>query len=230
MSATADRPTWQEVLQWDVRSWARVVPFWRTELEAQHPRNALALGEREGGLSLWLAAQGIGVTCTDLHDFPPETARLHQRYGVQDRIRYARVDAMDIPYPEASFDLVVFKSMIGALGSAEAQRKAIGEMHRVLRPGGLLLFAENLSGTAVHRALRKRFIPWDHYWRYLRWPADEALFKDFPERRFMRTGLWANLGRSEAQRTFLSRLDDMLLPITPGGWRYILAGCCRKAR
>lgn len=219
----------REVVQWDVRNWSKVLPFWETELQRRStPLNVLAIGEREGGLSLWLARMGHHVTCTDLHTMPPATRALHERYGMQDRITYATVDATAIPFPDASFDVVVFKSVIGALGTKERQTVAIAEMHRVLRPGGVLLFAENLSGTRLHGFLRKRFIAWEHYWRYLHWPGDRDLFAAFATSRFRTFGLFANLGRTEGQRTALSYVDEVLTKLLPARWRYILAGICTK--
>lgn len=223
------KPALQDTIRWDISNWSRALPIWLEALAEGPMNDALALGEREGGLSLWLATQGVQVTCTDLNPLPPETFALHTRHGVRDHIRYAQVDATRIPYPDASFDVVVFKSMIGALGSKEAQTKAVAEMQRVLRPGGVLLFAENLAGTAMHGWLRKRYVSWEHYWRYLRWPADRDLFRTFARSRFESFGLFANLGRSEVQRGFLGRVDACLLPLLPRSWRYILVGACRKA-
>lgn len=219
----------REIVQWDVRNWSKVLPFWEDGLDRRSaPQRVLAIGEREGGLSLWLARKGHHVTCSDLHTMPPATRALHERYGVSDRITYATVDATRIPYPDASFDIVVFKSVIGALGTKELQARALLEMHRVLRPGGLLLFAENLSGTQLHGFLRKRFIAWEHYWRYLHWPADADLFRPFAHSRFRTFGLLANLGRTEGQRTALSYVDGVLTKVLPTRWRYILAGICIK--
>ena len=46
---------------WDVRNWSRAIPLWQRQIDIRRPRNALAIGERGGGLSLWLASQGIEV-------------------------------------------------------------------------------------------------------------------------------------------------------------------------
>jgi len=49
----------------------------------------------------------------------------------------------------------------------------------VLKPGGWLLFAENLKGSMLHRLLRKTFVRWANYWRYLVYRKDLDLFRDF---------------------------------------------------
>lgn len=218
--------------QWEVRSWSRAMPLW-TEALSQlpaGPRTALALGERDGGLSLYLAQQGIHTVCSDLLG-PTEAAReLHRAHGVQALVDHEAIDALAIAKPDESFDVVIFKSMIGALSSKERQLQAIREMHRVLKPGGVLLFAENLSGTALHRWLRKRFVAWDSYWQYLDVRHDRDLFAPFPRITERSTGLLANLGRSEGQRDLLARLDALIAPLMPAYWRTIWYGAAFKDR
>lgn len=217
------------IIQWDVRTWSRALPIWQRAIDARRPANALAIGEREGGLSLWLAKQGIQVLCTDLGPFPPATRALHEAHGVPSLITYGQQDATHLDLPDATFDLVIFKSVIGALGSKEKQTRAIAEMHRVLRPGGVLLFAENLAGTWMHAWLRSRFVKWEHYWRYLQWPGDLDLFDRFAHKKVRTTGLLAGLGRTEGQRGLLARIDSVLCTMTPRTWHTVLYGSCAKA-
>ncbi len=219
-------PSLKDVFQWEVRSWSRALPVWERSLPARG--NALGIGEREGGLSLWLASRGFNVTCTDLNAFPQETKALHERYGVNERVTYALADATALPFPDGSFDVVVFKSVIGALGSKEKQAQAIREMHRVLRPGGVLLFAENLHGSPLHTWLRKRFVAWDHYWRYLDPVKDRDLFAPFARLDDHTTGVLANLGRSESQRDLLARVDALIRPLVPATQRTIWYGVAVK--
>jgi len=214
--------------QWEVRTWSRALPLWEAHLPTKRPATALGIGERGGGISLWLASKDFRVTCSDLRPFPPETSRMHARFGVQDRIAYARADATALPFPDAAFDVVFFKSVIGALGDKERQAQAIRETHRVLKPGGLLLFAENLTGTAMHRWLRKRFVAWEHYWRYLHPVRDRDLFAPFAALDDRTTGLLANLGRTEGQRDLLARVDALLMPIVPQGGRTVWYGVATK--
>jgi ubiquinone/menaquinone biosynthesis C-methylase UbiE len=125
----------KDYFQWEIRSWSRAYPLWHRTLQAMPPegRHALALGERDGGLSLMLAEHGFTTVCSDLNG-PTEQARtLHRTFGWDEAITYEAIDATAIPKADASFDVVVFKSMIGALGSKEKQALAIREMHRVLK-------------------------------------------------------------------------------------------------
>jgi 2-polyprenyl-3-methyl-5-hydroxy-6-metoxy-1,4-benzoquinol methylase len=90
------------------------------------------LGARRGGLSLWMAAKGHHVTCSDIES-PRETARpLHDKYGVTGRIRYEALNAAELPYRDR-FDLIVFKSVLGAVGAqggVERQRTAVQQIYQ----------------------------------------------------------------------------------------------------
>jgi SAM-dependent methyltransferase len=216
--------------QWEVRTWSRAYPLWHRTLQAlpKDRRQALALGERDGGLSLMLAEHGLVTVCSDLNGPTERAVEMHRTSGWDEWITYERIDATAIPKSDNSFDVVVFKSMIGALGSKERQAQAIREMHRVLKPGGLLLFAENLTGTAMHRWLRRRFVAWDHYWRYLQLPADGDLFTPFSRVDLHTTGCLANLGRSEWQRDLLARVDGFICPVLPSAWHTVVYGVAVK--
>jgi SAM-dependent methyltransferase len=216
--------------QWEVRTWSRAYPLWHRTLEAIPKENqqALALGERDGGLSLMLAEHGFVTICSDLRGPTDRAKEMHKSFGLDEWMTYESIDALSIPKPDASVDVVVFKSMIGALSTKEKQAQALREMHRVLKPGGVLLFAENLTGPALHRWLRKRFVAWESYWRYLRLPQDMDLFAPFGKVELHTTGLLANLGRSEGQRDLLARLDALLMPLVSISCRTVVFGVATK--
>jgi ubiquinone/menaquinone biosynthesis C-methylase UbiE len=55
-----------------------------------------------------------------------------------------QADAHALPFPDASFDTVVCTFALCAIPD---ERRAVGEMTRVLRPGGLLLLADHIAGA-----------------------------------------------------------------------------------
>src|SRR5579859_826580 len=54
-------------------------------------------------------------------------------------------DALALPFPDASFDTVICTFVLCAVPD---DRRAVGEMSRVPRPGGLMLLADHVAGSA----------------------------------------------------------------------------------
>ncbi len=221
-------------VQWDVRNWSRALDFWQATAgpAALSGAEVLEIGSRDGGLSLWFADQGAAkVVCSDLTG-PSDAARLlHSSAGVSSLMDYASIDATDIGV-ERAFDVVAFKSVLGGVGGAggrEAQARAVQSMYTALRPGGLLLFAENLCASPLHKYLRRRFVRWGDRWRYV--TADEMryFFGPFSQVHDRSFGFAGAFGRSEKQRTALAGLDIAGLDrAVPPHWRYIIAGVATK--
>ena len=131
---------------------------------------ALEIGARDGGLSLYLAQKGVQVTCSDIDEPAARARELHHQYGLDSLIGYAAIDATAIPFNDDSFDLVIFKSMLGAVGQFKgipAVDTVINEVRRILKPGGLVLFAENQEGSRFHAWARHRFMPWGSTYYYI---------------------------------------------------------------
>lgn len=187
----------------------------------------LGLGERDGGLSLWLAQKGYSVLCTDLDEVTQNARDLHQEYGV-DQIQYESADITLLQYEDETFDIIAFKSVLGALGSLEKQNKALTEIYRCLRPGGRLVFAENLVGSIGHKFFRKRFVNWSNYWRYLSIPELKQLCQDFRGLELETFGFLAAFGRSETQRRILALADKLLCPLLPSSQHYLCYGVALK--
>lgn len=223
----------KDVIEWDVRNWSKSLNYWLEETSLElTDRNALEIGSRNGGLSLWLAKQGCRVTCSDVNG-PSEKARqIHQKHGIEHLVQYKGIDATNIPYEKGVFDIVVFKSVLGGIGhnnNKDAQCRAINEIYRVLKPGGELFFAENLVASPLHSFLRKHFISWGENWRYLSIPEIEEFLNPFSYKKFLLTGFLAALGRNEKQREILGLIDNLCVnKITPNNWKYIVVGLAKK--
>ena len=222
----------RDVVRWDVRTWSIPLAFWSKRLpEGGIGRRALEIGCGDGGLSLWLATQGYAVVCSDVECDFAAARRSHQRYGVASQMAYEQIDAACIPYAN-HFDVIAFKSVLGAIGRAggiDLQRQAIEQMRQALRPGGVLLFAENLQASPLHRLCRKRFVRWGKTWRYPSMAELQAFFAEFRTYRLETTGFLAAFGRSERQRNWLAVVDQA----TRCGWmpdryKYVGYGVAQK--
>lgn len=99
-----------------------------------------------GGPARHLAERyGCRVTGIDLTaEFVRTATRLSERVGLGERVTFVAGDALDLPFPAASFDLVWTQH--AAMNIADRPR-LYGEMHRVLKPGGRLALHDVLAGA-----------------------------------------------------------------------------------
>lgn len=221
----------KDIIQWDVRTWSKALPWWERHLPVIKSGKALELGGREGGLSLWLASKGYDVICSDLENTENTAKPLHIKHGLESNVQYKDIDAMNIPY-ENHFDVVVFKSILGGIGRdnhPEAQQRTFDEIKKALKPGGILLFAENLQASGVHRYMRKKFVRWGNSWRYVRIDELKTFTSGFHSFNFTTTGFLSAFGRSEFQRNTLALGDEVLFNhILPADLNYVLFGVAVK--
>lgn len=227
-----DRHLRRLIFEWDVDNWSRALRLWESILPstASDGATALEVGSRRGGIALYLAHKGYHVVCSDV-DNPADVARpIHQAAGVASRIEYTAANVTAMSFADASFDVVAFKSVLGAVGrggNTQLIAAAIAEMHRVLKPGGVLLFAENLAAGRMQMFLRRRFTSWAADWNYLTPQSMKEHFAAFEVTHFETFGVLANWGRTEFHRRLLHPIDLMLSPLTPKTQHYIGYGYAR---
>ncbi|MBM3187036.1 MAG: methyltransferase domain-containing protein [Bacteroidetes bacterium] len=221
----------KDIIQWDIKSWSKALSYWENNIDWDKIQNGLELGDREGGLSLWLALKGKTTICSDLKDVRDTAEQLHLQHNVSSLVKYQDIDATNIPY-ENHFDIIVFKSIIGGIGrndNSEIQQKVFKEIYKALKPGGKLLFAENLIASPLHQGLRKRFVKWGSTWRYVTLDEMKKFLKDFSSCEVKTTGVLGTFGRNENQRNLFSTIDELILnKVCPGHWKYISYGIVEK--
>ncbi len=113
------------------------------------------------GLMLLAAAKrlttgrAIGIDIwsqVDQADNSPEaTMENARRENVAERVEVKSADARKIPFPDASFDVVVSSFVIHNLHPARNREQVIREIARVLRPGGQLAIADIRHTCAVRK-------------------------------------------------------------------------------
>lgn len=217
----------QGIFSWDVKIWSQALSLWVPSLEKLAGGKALAIGERDGGISLLFALLGFDVVCTDLGGATAKARELHKRFGVEKKIAYEELDVTDLTrYTAGEFDVIGFKSVLGSLGTWEKQYLAAKFITSRIRPGGTLVFAENLTGHPIHKLLRRSFVPWASKWRYLELEELKELFSEFSAVEFKSHGFLGALGRTEGQRSTLGVIDSIVAPRLNPSSHYVLFGSC----
>jgi len=120
-------------------------PWWEWVFRMMRlPAKARILEVGTGPADIWRAnldhmPSGWEITLSDFSPGMIEQAR--QNLGeARHRFTFARINVMDIPFPEGHFDGVLAHFM---LYHAPDPARALAELHRVLKPGGRLYAATN---------------------------------------------------------------------------------------
>lgn len=217
-----------DIFEWDVINWSKALDFWKLDERQIKDKKILTIGERNGGITLFFSLLQGKVTSTDLNGITNKGKELHKSYKVDNRIEYGDADVMKLPFENNSFDIVSFKSVLGGLRDRNKQIIAVSEIYRVLKPGGILYFAENLKASKLHQLLRKKFVRWGDSWLYLDYDEKEIIFSKFKTKYFSSYGFLAIFGYFKVIKSILSYCDKFINPTIPSSKRYILFGKCIK--
>lgn len=119
------------------------------QLQIRDGTDVLEVGSGSGAPAVHLAeTRGCRITGVDVNAHGVENGeRLARSKGLGDRARFMVVDGgAPLPIPSGSFDAVVSNDVICHMSS---RLDALREWHRVLRPGGRLLFSDALVVTGA---------------------------------------------------------------------------------
>lgn len=128
------------------------------ELDVRN-RKVLEFGCNVGGSAIVLAALGARVTALDADPAMLRIARANfARYGLSDEIALLSVDeGAPLPLPDESQDIVIANSVLEYVRPEELGM-VIGELHRILRPGGKLLICGTASRIAPREIHSRRWL------------------------------------------------------------------------
>lgn len=236
VTATYNFPV-QDIIEWDVLNWSQLMHYWQPVLQ-QLPQNSkvLAIGERNGGLSLWLALMGFDVVCTDITDVSAKAVQLHKKYNVADKIQYKVLDIVNDDCQAEQFDVVVAKSVIGGLKanrtdattrSFDIQQQAARNIYRLLKPGGYFLSAENLQGNMLTSAIR-RLRNGNNGWRHLAYHELSTLFAPFALVQTKTFGILPTLFSGTLLNKCMYTINKYALGWLPANTKYIAFITARK--
>ena len=181
----------------------------------------------DGYFSVFLALLGAQVFGFDLSPRAIEVANLKAKSNcVNDRAHFAVLDASALALPSNWFDLALG---VEALHHVVFYSNVSSELYRVMKPGGRVVFAENLGHNPLLELLRRRF-SLKAVETTLKYPDVESFGKPFHQLAFHELSLFfmvKRLFRRKLElshvRTFLKGLwhvDQCLLRLIPKARRF----------
>ena len=100
-----------------------------------------------GSARLLASTSGCSIDCIELSsDYCAGAILLNRLTGLDDRIEVHEGSALDLPFPDASFDAVWMQNV--GMNIADKQ-KLYAEVYRVLKPDGRFAFQEMAAGEAA---------------------------------------------------------------------------------
>jgi SAM-dependent methyltransferase len=126
-----------------------------------------AIGIAVGGVALLFVSLGL------VEGNGPDAARHNlETEGVKDRCQLVTGDMRELPFPDASFNLVVSSIAIHNVSDRAGRSRAIHEIARVLKPGGRVVIADLAWTDAYAKQLqglglldvRRRSLGWRFWW------------------------------------------------------------------
>lgn len=117
--------------------------------------DVLGVGSGHEPIVYWMANHCRSMTATDLfeggwtadgaREGDPDVIEHPEKYQPfpyrKDRLTFRRMDGRALQFPSASFDVVFSLSSIEHFGGKQGSARAMAEMGRVLRPGGIAVVA-----------------------------------------------------------------------------------------
>jgi SAM-dependent methyltransferase len=165
----SDDPLWAHVYDWSVEHPRLGGLGWRVVIQSDLQRlydAAAEIGRQPagarvldipcgGGVALrgLRPGQGVEYVAADIaRSMLDRTVRAAERRGVADQVTPRIADVGDLPFEDASFDLIVSFTGLHCFPDPE---RAVAELARVLRPGGVITGSTLLNDSGIrHEPIR----------------------------------------------------------------------------
>ena len=119
----------------------------------------LEVGSGSGYYSARIAADCRELVLLDLQREMLRKAMSRIRHAGVDRVGFVVADASRLPFDRDSFDVIY---MVAVFGEVSRQRELILEMHRILKPDGILSISEHLPDPDFTRFSKLKVFVRDH--------------------------------------------------------------------
>lgn len=132
----------------------------------------------------------------------------------QERLTFIAAGAQDIPFPDATFDLAIMLKSLHHV-PVELMRPALGEIARVVRPGGLLYVSEPVYAGALNAVIsiynEERVVRIEAQ-RALDAAIDSKKWSQVDELRFDSTSFYKNFEDFEKKHMHATFREDKITP------------------
>jgi ubiquinone/menaquinone biosynthesis C-methylase UbiE len=108
----------------------------------------LEIGPGPGASTDWLRHRVGDLVALELEE--PAAAALAERFADAGNVEIHTGDATQIPWPDDSFDSVGCFTMLHHVPTVALQNRVLSEIHRVLRPGGMLVASDSVHTVDLH--------------------------------------------------------------------------------
>jgi len=113
-----------------------------------------------GRISLELQKKGYHVTGFDINQHNIDEANESASKSntlFKNRVKFDVANAMDLPYPDESFDVCLMQAFMTTIDNTDDRRIILGEANRILKRNGILYMAE-FGQTWENPLYRKRYL------------------------------------------------------------------------
>lgn len=155
----------------DGRTYAQIVSRMKKVLSKDMAVLELACGT--GLLSVRIAGS---VKLLEATDFSEEMIRQAKAKAHSSRLHFSVQDATNLPYTPGTFDAVVISNALHIMPEPE---KALAEIRRVLKPGGILIAPTFTAAGSLSGRMRIRFMELSGFKVFYKWTPQGYL--DFLE-------------------------------------------------
>ena len=211
---------------WEISNFNKAANYWLTFLPKVIGKiTSLELGSGNGDISMIFS--DLKYSCiysTDIKKIDKNQKIINKN----NKIKFKQIDVLNIDFPDSSFDVIGCKSLLGGISKNNKSNIHIAtkEIYRVLKKGGMFIFAENIEGAFLHRIIRKYFK--SSGWYYPKLNHFIKSLEKFEEINYETTGFLTMISRNEKIKDKLFIIDEVLKNIISEESKYIIYGVAKK--